>query len=201
MKSIFATGNKICEYRLLVPFPSHLQEKINNIRKQLHHRHNLPYPFLLPPSLTILKCHAFEKIEPKLLEKIQNLVLETAPFSVELQNFTSFPTHTIYVEVNSKAPFNEMVKELKKIKWLMNIPGFEPQFIPEPHLIIAQALKQQKFNFMWRDCENINLQELFIADSLVLVKRTEQQQHYTTLRRMQLQTLPMNVKQGELSLA
>ncbi|MGI8598681.1 MAG: 2'-5' RNA ligase family protein [Chitinophagaceae bacterium] len=196
----YSTGNNICEYRLLVPFPHQLQEKINNIRKQLHHRHNLLYPFLLPPSLTILKCHAFEKIEPKLLEKIQDLVFDTPPFSVELQNFTSFPTHTIYVEINSKAPFNDMIKQLKKMKWLMNIPGYEPQFIPEPHLIMAQALKPQKFNQMWRDCENRTLQELFLAESLLLVKRSEHQQFYSTVRRMQLNTLPMNIKQGELLL-
>ena len=83
----------------------------------------------------------------------------------------------------------------------MNIPGLEPQFIPEPHLIIAQALKTQKFNQMWRDCENKNLQEIFLAESLVLVKRNENQQHYSTVRRMKLNNLPMNIKQGELILA
>jgi 2'-5' RNA ligase len=191
-------GYRVNEYRLVIPFPQVLQDRIHSLRKTLHERHGVKFPFEIKPSLTLLRCHAFERMESKLLERFQQVAMSTDPFKVELKDFSAYPSHTIYIDVATKSPFNEMVKELKKLKWLMNIPDHEPHFIPEPHLIVAQKLKPMQFTRMWMECEHSQFTGRFIADSLLLLKRSEISKRYEVVRKMDMMSLPMNVKQGVL---
>lgn len=189
---------RINEYRLVIPLADALQEKIHRLRTTLHERHKVKLPFELKPSLTILKCHAFEKIEPRLLERLQQVAMGCNPFKVELQDFSAYPSHTIYVDVRTRSPFHELVKDLKKAKWLMNIPQHEPHFIPEPHLIIAQRLKPMEFIRMWMECEHTPFSGRFVADAMLLLRRSPISKRYEVVRRMEFMSLPQDIKQGEL---
>jgi hypothetical protein len=191
-------GYQINEYRLVIPLAEALQEKVINIRTALHERHRVKANFELQPALTILKFNAFENIEPRLLERLHQVALEHNPFKVELENYAAYPSHTIYIDVLTKSPFNELTKSLKKMKWLMSIPQYEPHFINEPHLIIAQRLKPMQFIGMWMECEHMHFSGRFIAKEMILLKRNAETQHYEELRRMEFMALPLSVKQGEL---
>jgi 2'-5' RNA ligase len=191
-------GYEINEYRLVIPLPEAMQEKINGVRTAMHERYKIKSGFDWQPCLTILKCHAFESIEPRLLERMQQIAMEHDPFKVELENFAAYPSHTLYIDVLTKSPFNELTKSLKKMKWLMNIPQHEPHFINEPHLIIAQQLKPMQFISLWMECEHTPFSGRFIADAMLLLKRNSATQRYEVLRRMEFLSLPLNVKQGEL---
>jgi len=191
-------GYRINEYRLVVPLPEALQQKVLAVRQTLHEKYGVKPSFELKPSLTVLRCHAFEKGEPKLLEKLQLAALQTAPFKVELEDYAGYPTHTIYINVTTKSPFNELSKELKKSKWLMQVPQHAPFFINEPHLMIAQRLKPKEFTNMWNECEHRQFTGRFIADSVLLLKRSEQNKAYQVVRRFEFQNLPLSIKQGSL---
>jgi 2'-5' RNA ligase len=191
-------GYRINEYRLIVPLSDALQERVQQLRKNLHERHGVKFPFELKPSLTILRCHAFEKVEPRFIERMQHVAMGCNPFKVELKDFSAYPSHTIYIDVPTKSPFNELAKSLRKAKWLMNIPEHEPHFIPEPHLIIAQRLKPMQFINMWLECEHSQFTGKFIADSLILLRRSNISKRYEVVRKMDMLNLPMEVKQGDL---
>ena len=191
-------GYQINEYRLVIPLSDTLQEKMNAVRASLHERHRIKATFELQPSLTILKFHAFETIEPRLMERMQQVAMGHNPFKIELENYAAYPSHTVYVDVLTKSPFNELTKSLKKIKWLMNIPQHEPHFINEPHLIIAQRLKPMQFISLWMECEHTAFTGRFIADAMVLMKRNVATHKYEELKRMEFMALPVGVKQGEL---
>lgn len=187
---------RINEYRLVIPLSEVLQEKIRAVRKGLHEKYKVPLPFWIPPSLTVLKCHAFEKTEPRLVEQLQHIALGTDVFTVKLEDYAAYPSHTIFINVLTKSPFNELAKELKKAKRLMQIPKHEPHFINEPHLIIAQKLKPMQFIKMWMECEHTQFSGSYRAGEMVLLRRGSQQ--YEEVRRMQFMSLPLNVKQGTL---
>jgi 2'-5' RNA ligase len=189
---------RINEYRLIVPLPQVLQEKMHHLRICMHEKHAVKFPFDLKPGLTILRCHAFERIEPKLVERLQQVAMSHNPFKVEIKDFSAYPSHTIYADVLTKGPFHELVKNLRKAKWLMNIPDHEPYFITEPHLILAQRLKPKEFTRMWLDCEHRQFTGRFVADAMLLLKRSPINKRWTVLRRMEFMSLPMDVKQGQL---
>ncbi|RYY99815.1 MAG: hypothetical protein EOO11_03675 [Chitinophagaceae bacterium] len=191
-------GYRIHEYRLVVPLSESLQERIGSLRERLYERHRVKAGPEAPPALTLLHCHAFEKTEGRLLERLQQVAMGCTPFKVELQNFAAYPSHTIYIHVPTRAPFQEIVKELKKLKWLMNIQDHEPHFIPEPQLVLAQRLKPMPFIGMWMECEHTEFSGRFMADHLLLQRRTAERGRWEELRRFDLQQLALGVKQGEL---
>ena len=90
-----------------------------------------------------------------MIDKLQQVALSTDPFKVELQDFAGYPSHTIYINVTTKSPFNELSKELKKAKWLMQVPQHDPYFINDPHLMIAQRLKPKEFTNMLQRAVNV----------------------------------------------
>lgn len=191
-------GLRINEYRLVIPLPEAIQEKVLGVRKTLHERYKVKLPFELKPSLTVLRCHGFDKGEARLMEKLQHAALQTAPFKVELEDYAGYPSHTIYINVLTKSPFNELCKELKKYKWLMQVPQHEPFFINEPHLIVAQRLKPKEFTTLWQECEHRQFSGKFFADAMLLLKRSEVNEKYQVMRRFEFLNLPLSIKQGVL---
>ena len=191
-------GYRISEYRLIVPLSEALQQTVMQVRKELHERYRIPLPFELKPSLTILHCHAYEGMEAKLIERMQQVATRQSAFKVELQNFASLPTHTVYIHVATRTPFNELCRELKVVKSLTKIPDHDPHFINEPHLLIGQKLKPFQFTRMWMDCEHTQFTGRFMASSMVLMKRSHVDGHYEELRRFEFASLAQCVKQGTL---
>ncbi|TCJ14133.1 hypothetical protein EPD60_08985 [Flaviaesturariibacter flavus] len=190
-------GYRIHEYRLQVLLPDALQERIAHLRERLNERHRVKGASGPVPALTVLHFHAFEKTEARLLERLQQLSCSMTPFKVELENFSAYPSHTIYINVPTRTPFQELVKELRQLKWLMNIQGHEPHFIPEPQLVLAQRLKPMQFIGMWMECEHSEFSGRFIADRLALLRRGETG-GWEPLRELELLQQPLAVKQGEL---
>lgn len=191
-------GQRVCEYRLLVPLSETLQETVRHIRRQLHEKYRIPLPFELPPSLTILHCHAYESAEPKLIERIQQVATRTAAFNVELKNFGAESLNTIYIPVITHHPLQQLVKEVKVVKSLAQIPDHDPHFVHEPHLLIAQNLKPFQFTRMWMDCEHTAFTGRFTADGIVLMKRSAIRTCYEEAKRFEFASLSQMVKQGTL---
>ena len=191
-------GYRINEYRLVIPLSDALQDKVQAVRAKLYESHKISFPFQLKPSFTVLTCQAFERMEPKLLERLQQIAMGFHPFKVELQNFSAYPTHTIYIDVLTKSPFQELAKELKLINALVKIPGHEPHYIREPHLLVAQKLKPFQFIKMWMECEHRQFTGRYIADAMLLLRKSPINNRYEVVRRMEFMNLPMLVKQGQL---
>jgi 2'-5' RNA ligase len=191
-------GHRICEYRLIVPLSEALQQTVMQVRKDLHDRYRIPIPFELKPSLTILHCHAYEGMEARLIERMQQVATRNSSFKVELQNFAAYPSHTIYIHVATRSPFNDLAKELKVVKSLTKVPDHDPHFINEPHLLVGQRLKPFQFTRMWMDCEHTEFTGRFIANSMVLMKRSATGTNYEELRRFEFASLADSIKQGSL---
>lgn len=191
-------GHRICEYRLVIPLSESLQQTVTGLRKELHERYRIPVPFEMKPSLTILHCHAYEGMEARLIDRIQQVATRNSSFKVELENFAAYPTHTIYLHVATRSPFNELCKELKVVKSLTKVPDHDPHFINEPHLLIAQKLKPFQFTRMWMDCEHQQFTGRFIASSMMLMKRSIVNNQYEDVRRFDFASLAHSVKQGTL---
>ena len=196
--TIHAPAFKIGEYRLILPLSEALQESVMALRKELHEKCRVSLPFELKPHLTILHCHAFEGMEAKLAEKIQQVATRNKTFKVELQDFAAYPSHTIYIHVATRSPFNELAKELKRVRPLTKIPDHEPHFINEPHLVMAQRLKINQFTQMWKQCEHTPFTGKFLASSMVLMKRSEYNSRYKAIRQFDFASLASSVKQGTL---
>jgi 2'-5' RNA ligase len=121
-------------------------------------------------------------------------------FKVELKDFGSFPSHTIYINVVSKMPVQGLTKIIRKeTQRLMKLnDDNKPHFIMEPHLTIARKLQPWQYEKGWLEYSNKHFTGRFIADSMVLLKRPVGEMKYQTAQRFEFQNLPVTTKQGEL---
>ena len=64
------------------------------------------------------------------------------PIKIELKDYGSFPSHTIYINVTSKVPIQSLVKQIRtETQRLMKLnEDNKPHFILEPHLTIAKKI-------------------------------------------------------------
>jgi 2'-5' RNA ligase len=198
MRTPHLPGYAIHEYRLVIPLPEALQERIQELRRKLYEQHNLKYPFQLKPSLTVGIFHAFLHREARVLERLESIALGLHPFKVELRNFSAYPTHTIFIDLPTRQPFHHLAEELKALRSLVKVPDHDPQFIREPHLLMAQKLKPFQFIRLWMECEQKQFTGRFIADSLLLLHKSPLSSRFEVLRRFDFRSVPQAVRQGEL---
>ena len=128
-----------------------------------------------------------------------------SPVKVELKDYGSFPTHTIYINITSKLPVQNLVKEIRaEAQRLMKLnDDNKPHFIMEPHLTIARKLLPWQYEKGWLEYSNKHFTGRFIADAMLLLKRLagEADSHrmkYQIVQRFEFQNLPVATKQGDL---
>jgi 2'-5' RNA ligase len=134
------------------------------------------------------------------------VAMASPPFKVELKDFGSFPTHTIYINVTSKLPIQNLVKGMRTDgQRLMKLnDDNKPQYIMEPHLTIARKLKPWQYEKGWLEYSNRHFTGRFIANSMTLLKRLAIESpeghrlKYQVAGSFEFQNLPVTTKQGEL---
>jgi 2'-5' RNA ligase len=121
------------------------------------------------------------------------------PFKVELKDFGSFPSHTIFINVTSKLPIRGLVNEIKDIQRLMKLDKeHKPHFIDEPYIPIARKLLPWQYEKGWLEYSNKSFTGRFIADAMLLLKRREGEMAWQISERFVFQNLPVTIRQGQL---
>jgi 2'-5' RNA ligase len=139
-------------------------------------------------------------MEERMIQRLQTIAMGTTPFKVELKDYGSFPTHTIFINVTSKVPIQSLVKEMKGAQKLMTLnKDNKPHFIDTPHLSICRKLKPWQYEEGWLEFSNRQFTGRFITDSMLLLKRTAGEKvKFQIAKRLEFQNLPVATKQGNL---
>jgi 2'-5' RNA ligase len=193
-------GYKVNEYLLIVRPHDELWNKIVDIKKEFSEKYEAPQAKWGQPHLTLVKFVQFEMMEPKILNRLKNLAMAQYPFKIELRDFGSFPSHTVYINVTTKVPLQNLVKEIRQdAQRLMKLdPNDKPYFIMEPHLTISRKLKPWQYEKSWEEYNTRHFTGRFIADEMILLKRPQGELKYGRVARLPFENLPVGVKQGEL---
>jgi len=99
-----------------------------------------------------------------------------------------------------KVPFQGLVKNIRhETQRLMKLnDDNKPYFNLEPHITIARKLQPWQYEKGWLEYSNRSFTGRFIADTMVLLKRTVGEIKYKVVHRFRFQNLPVATKQGEL---
>jgi 2'-5' RNA ligase len=95
------------------------------------------------------------------------------PFDIQLNGFGQFPPNTIYVNVLTKEPIINIVKNMK-----IKFSGFlrptkhqKPFFILNPHLTIARRMLESQYYRAWEEWKDTEYISTFRANEMILLKR------------------------------
>ena len=137
--------------------------------------------------------------EERIVQRLQQIAMSLAPFKVELKDFGSAPSHSIFINVTSKLPLQHAISEFRQAQHLMKLTNDQkPHFIEEPCVMIAGKLKNWQYEKAWEQFSHRNFTGRFIADSVLLLKKAEGSKRYEIVRRLDFMNIPIAVRQGEL---
>jgi len=153
-----------------------------------------------PVQVGLATFTQYEMMEERIINRLKTVAMAQYPFKVEMKDFGSFPSHTIYINITSKVPIQSLVKEIRaEGQRLMKLnDDNKPHFILEPHLTIARKLKPWQYEKGWLEYSNKHFTGRFIANTMLLLKRPVGELKYQVAGRFEFQNLPVTTKQGEL---
>jgi 2'-5' RNA ligase len=136
----------------------------------------------------------------RLVSRLKTIAMGCPPIKVELKDFGSFPSHTIYINITSKVPVQNLVKNIRTdAQRLMKLnDDNKPHFMMEPYLTVARKLEPWQYEKGWLEYSNLNFSGRFIADAMLLLKRPVGEMKYEILERFEFQNLPVATTQGNL---
>lgn len=196
----FLPGYKVYEYLVVLNPHKELWEKIMKVKEDFANEYKSDHARWSKPHITLVNFVQYGMMEDRIVNRLNTVAMGHYPFKIELKDFGSFPSHTIYINVTTKVPVQDLIKTIRAdSQRLMKLnDDNKPHFIMEPHLTIGRKLQPWQYEKGWLEYSNKNFTGRFIADGMLLLKRPVGDLKYQIVKRFEFQNLPVVTKQGEL---
>lgn len=199
MRPTTLPGYNVSEYLLVLKPNDELWNKIKKVKDEFANKYNAPLARGLKPHIALATFTVWAMAEEKVVQRLQHIAMGLSPIKIELNNYGSFPSHTIYINVTTKVPIQTLVKEIKEAQRILRTNNeHKPHFIEAPHIAIARKLKPWQFEQGWLEYSHRQFTGRFIADSMLLLKRSVNTQPYQIVKRLEFQNLPVVTRQASL---
>ncbi|MEP6746632.1 MAG: 2'-5' RNA ligase family protein [Bacteroidota bacterium] len=194
-------GYRIYEYMLILNPHEELRNRITTVREEFNTRYKIEKGVGFKSNLGIASFMEYEMKEESILKKLRAVALGFAPFKVELKDFGSFPSHTVYINVTSRVPVQHLVTAVKTAiqAWTKLNKETKPHFFQDPHITVAMKLKPWQYEKAWLEYSQTHFTGRFIADSMLILKRQEGTKSWQIVERLDFQNMYVPAtKQGDL---
>lgn len=193
-------GYKVYEYSLVLNPHEDLRNKIMHIKQQFASTYENNTALYSKPFVNLVNFTQYEMFEERILTRLHAIAMGYYPFKVEMKDYGSFPSHTIYINITSKTPVQSLVKLVRtETQKLMKLDDdHKPYFMLEPHVTIARKLLPWQYEKGWLEYSHRHFTGRFIADGMLLLKRLAGELKYEVVQHFEFENLPVSTKQGEL---
>lgn len=159
------------EYLIVLKPNESEYDKIQKIKEEFSKKYNLSVAGLSHPQIALARFFQFKTLERRIIIHLNTIARARSAFMVRMENFGSFPSHTIFINVKSKQS-NNLVKELKMARKIMTMDQEnKPHFITDPYFVIARKLLPWQYEQGWKEYSCRHFSGCFMAESMWLLKR------------------------------
>lgn len=193
-------GYGIYEYQLVLLPHQELRDKIMGVKKDFYDKYQAETARWAKPHVVLVNFMQYQMMEDKILPHLKTIAMGYHPIKIELKDYGSFPSHTIYINITSKVPIQNLVKQIRtQTQRLMKLnDDNKPHFILEPQVPVARRLLPWQYEKGWLEYSHKHFTGRFIADGMLLLKRPVGTLKYEIAKRFEFENLPVATKQGEL---
>ncbi len=193
-------GYRVYEYLLVLNPHEELRQRIMKTKMEFCENYQVPSGTGSKPYIALVNFLQVSMMEERIVSRLKAITMAHHPFKVELKDFGSFPSHTIFINVASRLPIQNLVKEIRReAQRLMKLnEENKPHFMGEPHLTIARKLQPGQYEKGWMEYQSKHFTGRFIADSVFLLKRPAGETGWQIRERFELLNLPVATRQGTL---
>lgn len=192
-------GYRYNEYLLVLNPHQELSNKIMKVKKEFQEAFQATTALWGKPHIPLINFVQFEMMEEKVLNRLQTIAMAYRPFKVEMKNFGSLPTHTIFINIESKQQLQHLVRELKAAQSLLKLTKqIKPHYFENPFVTIAAKLLPWQYEKGWAEYKVRSFTGRFIADAMLLLKRRAGDKGFQIVKRFEFLNLPVSTSQGQL---
>lgn len=192
-------GHHFSEYLLVLAPHEALQQQILQLKKHFAENYDCPTAVYSKPHITLLRCLQYTMAEMRWIPRLERIIASADPFMVELSDFGSFPTHTIFIQVKTKNPIIELVKSLRPLQPMIKTDKeHKPHFIMDPHMTIARKLLPWQYEKGWLEYSNSQFTGKFMADHVLLMRKQMDAKKYEVIKRFKLLGQKQTIEQSSL---
>src|SRR5688572_28038289 len=106
-------GYQVNEYKLILVPHEELAKHIQEVRKTFTDKFSVENPSTSIPQVLLASFKQIQATEDRILNRLRLVAMGNPAFKVELKDFGSFPSHTIFMNVTSKIPITGLIKKIK----------------------------------------------------------------------------------------
>lgn len=193
-------GYKVYEYLLVLHPHEELWNRIVKTKNEFAEKYRSEHVRWGKPYMALVNFLQVEIMEARIINRLKVIAMGYHPVKIELKDYGSFPSHTIYINITSKIPVQNLVRQIRtETQRLMKLNDEnKPHFIMEPHLAIARKLQPWQYEQGWLEYSHRHFTGRFIASDMLLLKRPVSEMKYEIAQRFEFENLPVSTKQGEL---
>jgi 2'-5' RNA ligase len=193
-------GYRKTEYLLVLNPHEELRNKIKKVKLEFYDVYQASSAKNTKPHLTLVRFTQLEMMEERIVNRLKTVAMGYHPMKIELKDYGSFPDHSIFINVTTKAPIQNLVKQIRTAaQRMMKLDkDNKPHFIDEPNFTIARRLLPWQYEKGWLEYSHRQFTGRFIADAMLLLKRREGEKAYQIVRRFEFMNLPVTTTQGVL---
>jgi 2'-5' RNA ligase len=139
-------GYRMCEYMLVVQPHEELWQKIMQLKKDFAATYDAPSAEWGKPQITVARFSQLQLMEERIINRLKTIAMAMPAFKIELKDFGSFPSHTLYINVESKTPLQLLVKHTMAIR--KELAPIQQQKFYRPvhckkHVAVAQVRRRE----------------------------------------------------------
>jgi len=191
-------GYTLCEYQLVLQPHEELRNKINKVRGEFAEKYKIPGSPNGAIHISLARFTQLQMMEDRLCNRFRMIAMAMPAFKVALNGFASFPTHTLYINVESKAAVQMVTKQLKTAQRLMKTAEHKPHFIDDPFIPVALKLLPWQYEQGWLEYSHRQFSGRFIAKSMQLLRRFQGGKAYQPIKHFEFLNMPVVTMQGQL---
>jgi 2'-5' RNA ligase len=191
-------GYRLNEYKLVIPLPDALQQKIIGIRTEFGEKYSYK-PDTGRAHVILVMFSQLEMMEDKIRQRLRAITMGEPPFKIELKDFGTYPSHSIFVNIATREPVKKLIHSVRDIQSILRTDKeHKAHFLQEPMIVIGRKLRPWQYEKAWIEYSQRQFTGRFIADAVLLLKRAEGTIPWQIVERMELQNLPVVTRQGGL---
>ena len=190
-------GYRVNDYMVVINPPASMREKIDSVKQEFKQN----YPGMMVnhgANLLLVKFSTWEMMEERIVQRLKVIAMAIAPFKIQLKDYGTYPSHSIFINMITILPVKEIIRELKSVQRLMKSPAADPHFPDEQHFLITNKLPASQYDKAWLEYAHRHFTGSFIADGMLLLKKMQGEKKFQIVDRFEFQNLPVGTKQGEL---
>ena len=175
------------EYLLVIQPNEDLCERIMTMKNHFASNYQCPQAMHIKPQITLIKFSHYDMAESRFVNRFRNIANANPPFKITLNDFGSFPSHTIYVNIQTTNQLSELTKELKQVQAFIKPDAqHKPHFITDHFISIAQKLLPWQYEKGWLEYSNTHFNSSFMVNEMLLLKRREGTNSFKVMERFPL---------------